>query len=52
MLLPDEFIERARSHAVSQRARALGGGIVVRDGREKIHEFTRSFHHRRDLVIL
>jgi hypothetical protein len=34
VLLPDEFIERSRAHAVGQRARALDGGIVVRDGGE------------------
>jgi hypothetical protein len=37
VLLPDEFIERPRAHAVGERARALGGGIFVRDGREEIH---------------
>jgi hypothetical protein len=34
MLLSDEFIERARAHAVGERARALSGRIIVRDGGE------------------
>ena len=38
VLLADEFIERARAHAVGERACALGGGIVVRDGREEVHK--------------
>ncbi len=34
VLLPDEFIEGARAHAVGQRACALSGGVFRRDGRE------------------
>ena len=44
VLLANEFIERARAHAVGQRARALGGwSLPVGMGANK---FTGSFHHR------
>jgi hypothetical protein len=43
VLLPDEFIERSRAHAVGQRARAESGGIVVRDGREQVHKISSQF---------
>ena len=38
VLLPDELVERARTHAVGQRAAARGGRIVVRNGGEEIHK--------------
>ena len=34
MLLPNEFIEGARTHTIGQRARALGTGVFRRDGLE------------------
>jgi hypothetical protein len=34
MLWPNEFIERARTHAVGQRARAQKAGVFGRDGLE------------------
>ena len=37
VLLPDEFVERARTHAVGQRPR-LVHGIVVRDLLEEVHK--------------
>jgi hypothetical protein len=37
VFLSDEFIERARPHAVGQRARALGGRVFRRDGCEQVH---------------
>src|SRR6185369_1926396 len=43
MLLPDEFIERARTHAVSQRAGAIAGVLAARDGWEQTH--TKSLNH-------
>jgi hypothetical protein len=46
VLLPDEFIERSRAHAVGQGARAQGARIFRRNGLEKVHKITRSFHHR------
>jgi hypothetical protein len=42
MFLPDKFIECARAHAVSEGTRTYSGGIIVRDGREEIHEFVIS----------
>ena len=38
VLLADKFIERARTHAVGQRAGAVAGVIAARDGWEQTHE--------------
>ena len=43
MLLPDEFVERPRTHAVSQRPRLVASFVTTRDVLEKTHEF---IHHR------
>src|ERR1035441_7746123 len=45
MFLAHEFIQRSRTHAVGQRARALDSGIVVRDGREQIHKIISPRKH-------
>ena len=37
LLLPDEFIECARAHAVGERTGAFCGGVFGRDGSEEIH---------------
>ena len=34
VLLADELVEGARTHAVGERASAIGGGVGVRDGFE------------------
>ncbi len=39
MLLPDVFIERARTHAVGQRTSRIGRAAGVRNGLEKAHQF-------------
>ncbi len=38
VLLSNEFIERARAHAIGERASALGAGVFRRDGREQVHK--------------
>ena len=37
VLLPNEFVQRARTHAVSQRAAAVARVPVFRDGLKKPH---------------
>ncbi len=44
VLLPDEFVERARAHAIGERARALSGGSL-RAGWARRDSWERSFHH-------
>ena len=37
VLLSDEFVERARTHAVGERAGAVAGVVAARDGLEEAH---------------
>ena len=41
MLLPDKFIERARAHAVGERASARGVRVFGRDGSEEVVSWGR-----------